>query len=386
MTKETWKPLAVAKARVATSFIFLIAGLAFSSWAPMIPYIKDNLGLSEASLGVILLFCGFGGIASMPLTGWAINRFGSAKIVTLSTPFIIMLLPLLAISPSSQILALLLFAFGAAIGSLDVAMNSQSVAVEVHTGKPILSSFHCLFSLGGLFGAGIMSFLLKLGMTLLSSALCLSSIMSAILIWQGIKLLPSKADIRTENSNSNKFVLPNGQVLFYGALCFILFLAEGSMLDWGAVFLWSSHGYDVSLAGIGYAIFSIAMAIGRFMGDRLITRFGQVPMVRFGALLASTGVLLLVSCHTCYLELVGFFLIGLGAANIVPILFSVTGKLPNISTGVALTIVMTIGYTGMILGPAFIGFIAEFTTLSFALGCVAAMLLGVGLTASKIKA
>ncbi|MBS0654195.1 MAG: MFS transporter [Verrucomicrobia bacterium] len=373
----------VVRARVATSFIFLVSGLGYSSWAPMVPYAKANLELSEASLGLILLIFGIGGLVAMPMTGWAVHRFGSALITTLASLSMIVFIPLLAIAPTWEVLALLLFAFGVADGALNVSMNAQSVAVESHAGKPILSSFHCLFSLGGLLGAGIMSLLLKQEMTLFASALCLFLTMAAIVLCNCRNLLPARADIQTKESHT--FSLPSGRVLFYGTVCFILFLAEGSMLDWGAVFLCSAHQYDPSIAGIGYATFSVAMAIGRLTGDRLISKFGRVMIVQSGGLFAASGLFLLVTCPTGYLELVGFFLIGLGASNIVPIIFGATGKLPNISPSVALTCVITMGYTGMLLGPAFIGWIAEVTTLSFALGCVATLLFAVGLTASKIR-
>lgn len=384
MEELIWKPKekAVGKARIATSCIFLISGLGYSSWAPMIPYAKANLQLGEASLGMILLIFGIGGLAAMPAAGWAVHRFGSALITTLASLSMISLLPLLAIAPSWEILTLLLFVFGIADGALNVSMNSQSVTVETHAGKPILSSFHCLFSLGGLLGAGIMSLLLKQGMTLFASAMSLFCFMAIILLACCRNLLPSQADTRAETSKT--FAFPSGRVLFYGTLCFILFLAEGSMLDWGAIFLCSVHLYDPALAGIGYAVFSIAMAIGRLFGDRMISRFGQVAIVKFGGFFAAIGLSLLVACPTNYLELLGFFLIGLGASNIVPIIFGAAGKLPNTSPSVALTVVITMGYTGMLLGPAFIGWIAEFASLPFAFGCVATLLFAVGFTASKI--
>lgn len=373
----------LVKARLATSLIFLVSGLGYSSWAPMVPYAKEKLELGEGALGMILLVFGIGGLVSMPITGWAVHRFGSAKITVFSALSMIFLLPLLAMAPTWEILSLLLLAFGVADGALNVSMNAQSVTVENHFGKPILSSFHCLFSLGGLFGAGLMSLLLKQGMTLLASTCCLFLIMGAILLWQARHLLPSQYDTRVKNSKT--LARPSGRVLFYGALCFILFLAEGSMLDWGAVFLHSNHGYDPAIAGIGYAIFSIAMAIGRFSGDRLISKYGKTLIVQWGGLLAAAGLFLLVICPTSYLELLGFFLIGLGASNIVPIMFGAAGNLSSMSASVALTIVITMGYTGMLLGPAFIGWIAELSTLSFALGSVAFLLVGVGLTATKIK-
>ncbi|MBA3239077.1 MAG: MFS transporter [Parachlamydiaceae bacterium] len=372
----------VEKARVATSFMFLVSGLAYSSWAPMVPYAKARLELNEATLGLILLAFGIGALISMPLTGWAVHRFGSRIISTTVAPLMIALLPLLAIAPTNMMLAALLFVFGATGGAMNISMNSQAAAVEAHLGKPILSGFHCLFSFGGLLGAGLMSLLLEYGLSLLTSSICLFILMITLSLWNCRKLLPSEADIRV--AASSQFRLPQGRVLFYGSICFILFLVEGAMLDWGAVSLRTIQGYEASMAGIGYAIFSVAMAIGRFSGNVLITRFGTVLMMRAGALLAATGLFLAVNAHWYYLELLGFLLIGFGAANIVPIMFGAAGKLTDISASFALTIVITMGYTGMLLGPAFIGFVAEATTLSFALGGIAFLLVGVALSATAV--
>ncbi len=371
------------KARIATSFMFLVCGLAYSSWAPMVPYAKARLELGEAALGIILLAFGIGALIAMPITGWTVHRFGSRKIAIIASLCMVVLLPLLAIAPSSLWLTVILFVFGSAGGALNVSMNSQASAVETHIGKPVISGFHCLFSLGGLLGAGIMSLLLERGFSLSFSILCLVAAMALLILFNCRQLLPSQMDIRAVSKE--KFSMPPGRVFLYGAICFILFLAEGSMLDWGAILLRSNHGYDVSMAGIGYAIFSVAMAIGRFSGNRLIMLFGSVSLVRAGGFLAAAGFFLSVYGGFPYSELIGFLMIGFGAANIVPIMFGAAGRVTDISASFALTIVITMGYTGMLLGPAFIGLLAEATTLPIALGSIAVLLVGVAFCASKVS-
>lgn len=371
-----------SRSRRATSFMFLVCGLAYSAWAPMVPYLKADLELSESILGIILLAFGIGALITMPASGWAVHRYGSRKVTSIAAPSMIGLLPFLATASSPLMLTLLLFLFGAAGGAFNVSVNSQAAAVQAQIGRPITSTFHCLFSLGGLLGAGSMTLLLMGGFTLTTSTLSLFFLMLGLSLWHCRSLLPKEADVKA--ADSPVFSLPNRQVLFFGIVCFILFLAEGSMLDWGAIFLRSAYEYDAAIAGLGYAIFSVAMAMGRFFGDKLIVRFGPIFMVRMGGILASTGIFLMVATDVSPLELFGFFLIGLGASNIVPIVFSSAGNLPNISAGIALTMVITMGYTGMLLGPAFIGWVAELTTLSFALSGIAILLLGVGLSANKI--
>jgi predicted MFS family arabinose efflux permease len=173
------------------------------------------------------------------------------------------------------------------------------------------------------------------------------------------------------------FTFPSAAVLLLGALCCVSFLAEGSMLDWSAVFLRSSRGVAVSAAGFGYAAFSIAMALGRLTGDRIVAALGPVNVVRFGALLAAAGFFMATLLPWAATSLVGFLLVGIGAANIVPVLFSAAGRVGGTATGIAIATVTTLGYAGMLAGPAAIGYIAHATSLPVALSVVAALLVGV---------
>lgn len=370
-------------ARRAISIIFFISGLGLSSWAPMVPYAKSRLGLNEADLGLILLAFGIGALLSMPLTGWLVQRFGSRNVTIYSALLLIVILPILTVAASTLSLSLFLFLFGATCGTLNVSMNSHAVFVEKRNDKPIMSGIHCLFSLGGLAGAGVMSLLLEMGMPLFTCSFTLSVLMAAVLIPQYKSLLPT--DTEATSSAHVPFAFPRGKVIFLGSLCFISFLAEGSMLDWSAVFLRSIHGYEAALAGIGYAIFSVAMAFGRFIGDRFIHRFGPIMTIQVGSLLAASGLLLSVNFSWGYIELIGFGMIGLGAANIVPILFSAAGRLPDTAPSHALAVVTTLGYMGILLGPAFIGFVAQSTSLSTALIGVAVLLIGVGIASRRLE-
>jgi predicted MFS family arabinose efflux permease len=363
----------------ATRALFLIAGLGISSWAPMIPFAQSKLNLDEGLLGLILLAFGIGSILIMPVTGWLIHKYGSRLIIGISGPIMIGCLPLLAFAPSALFLSLCLFLFGLSFGALNVSMNSQSVAVEIRMNQPLMSGFHCLFSLGGLFGAVTISLLLEAGFSLLTCASCVAAFIALLLFSQYRHLL--KDDIVVTPVQQTKFALPKEPFVYLmGILCFISFLAEGAMLDWSAIFLRSTHDYDVSLAGLGYAMFSIAMALGRWMGDRLIQRYGPYMILQMGSLLAAAGLLIALNMPWGHLELVGFFLVGLGASNIVPTLFSASGKIPNVSPSLALTIMTTLGYIGILLGPALIGFAAQATSLSIALTGVALLLIVAGIS------
>lgn len=370
--------------RLATRLIFLAFGLGLSSWAPMVPFAKERLGLDDAQLGMILFIFGLGALGTMPLTGWLVHRYGSRCMTVFSGCFVAGLLPFLALASSPLSLSVILFLFGAGTGLMNVSINAQAVAVESISPSPLMSGFHCLFSTGGLFGAIIVSGLLEINCPLPFCAAAISLIMAVLLISQWKHLLLTGKDEKAAASGRPKFSFPGAHVLLLGAICFISFMAEGSMLDWSAEFLRSERNYNPSIAGIGYAIFSIAMAFGRLMGDRLIKRYTVLKIFQAGSFLAAIGFVLVVYPTVQHAELVGFCCIGLGASNIVPILFSASGRIPSMAAGFALTVVTTLGYTGALIGPAFIGFLAEATSLSIALGTVALCLLAVGTSGKRV--
>lgn len=364
--------------------IFMFFGLILSSWGTMIPFCKTRLELNDADLGIILFIFGIGALGTMPLTGWLVNAFGSRRIIIISSSLLVGILPLLALAPTSAHLSFALLIFGAIACCLNVSMNSHAVAVAAKYSHPIMSGIHAYFSLGGLLGSAIMSILLESGWQILSSTCFISALLALIISTQRRYLLPRSDDVKSIK-NRGPFTLPRGNVWLLASICFIVFLAEGAMLDWSAVFLQSILNYDAALVGIGYAIFSVSMAVGRFTGDKLIKHFGAVKIVQIGSFLTAAGFLVAISGFWGHIELVGFALIGLGTSNTVPVLFSAAGRFPNISASTALTIVTTFGYTGILHGPALIGFAAEATTLSFALTGIALLLIIVGLNGRIVQ-
>lgn len=364
--------LKVSAARRATLLIFLVCGIGLSSWAPMVPFAKIRLGLNDADLGIVLLSLGAGAILTMPVTGFLINRYGSRTIALISALVIASLLPLLLLASSPYQLAAALFVFGAGIGSIDVAMNAQAVVVQERHGSHIMSSFHGMFSLGGLIGSIGLGFLIKAGLSPTVAAFSISALLVVITVTQSKYLLPHSEEAKMDSAN---FVLPKGPVLLLGIMCFILFLAEGSLLDWSAVFLQFSRNFDPSLSGIGYAAFSVAMAAMRLAGDGIIHKLGSAKVVLYGTLLAGSGFLIAVLIPSAIAALFGFVLVGLGAANVVPVFFTAAGRIPNVPPSIALSAVTILGYSGQLAGPALIGIIAEMTSLSIALGLVGILLL-----------
>ncbi|ATQ78442.1 MFS transporter [Massilia violaceinigra] len=361
--------------RLSTRLAFLAAGLAMSAWAPLVPLAKLRLGLGEAQLGLLLLCLGAGSLLAMPSTSFLTARFGVRPVVLCSGLIVCLVLPGLAFAPSALLLGCVLFVFGAAIGTLDVAMNIQAVVVEKNSGEALMSGFHGLFSVGGFLGAGSMALLLWLGLSPTASAVLLALLVGAVLAGAASGL---RRETDAQVRDAPIFVMPHGAVILIGALCFLCFLAEGAILDWSALLLTDGRGpaAGAGQGGLGYAAFAIAMTLGRLTGDKVVGKLGGQRVLLLGGLCAAAGFFCTVLASSVAGMLAGFVLIGLGASNIVPILFTAAGSQRAMPASLAIGAITTLGYAGILAGPAAIGFVAHATSLPVAfagLGC--AMLL-----------
>lgn len=364
----------------ATRVAFFISGFAMAAWAPLVPFTKDRLGLNEATLGVLLLCMGAGSIVSMPLAGALSARWGCRRVLVASALLVCASLPLLALVPTAHWLGVALFLFGAGIGGLGCAGNIQAILVERASGRPMMSGFHGLFSLGGVAGAGGMIVLLGvLGASLWQATGAVAAVVLALLALAAPHFLAGGGA-----QSGPAFARPTGVVLFIGTLCFILFLAEGAMLDWSAVFLTQVQGMPAERAGLGYAAFATAMTVGRLTGDRWVRRIGPQRTVLAGALLAAAGLALATLAPTWQLALPGFALVGLGCSNIVPVLFSLAGRQHAMPESLAVPAIATMGYAGVLMGPALIGFVAHGTSLVAALLLLAGLLGAVAASARRL--
>ncbi|MCD2355144.1 MFS transporter [Pantoea sp. MHSD4] len=363
-----------------TRTIFLINGLGMSAWAPLVPFARDRLQLSGASLGALLLCLGIGSLAAMPVTGTLVARFGCRRVMCVSTLLVLMMMPLLATADSHLVMAAALMLFGAGLGMLDVAMNYQAVQVEQAADKPMMSGFHGFFSLGGILGAGTVSLLLSRDFTPLTATLVVMAIMLLLLLWR----LPVLMNARLHQPDQPWLVIPRGWVAFLGLLCFILFLAEGAVLDWGALLLLQNPAMSPAYAGLGYAVFSFAMTLGRFSGDKIIQRFGRYPVMLSGALTAAAGMCLAVWLPWPEIALLAFLLVGFGLSNTVPMLFNAAGNQQDMPANLAISAMTTLGYAGILSGPALIGFISQWISLSGAFLLIALLLLAVAASARKV--
>ncbi|PXW43937.1 fucose permease [Klebsiella oxytoca] len=350
-----------ASQSLATRIAFFISGFATATWAVIVPFAKSNTAVNDAMLGTLLLCLGMGALIAMPLTGILTSRYGCRRVIVSSVAIVIVSMPLLAIISDARLLGFMLLIFGVGIGVTDCAMNIQAIIVERQANKPLMSGFHGMYSVGGIAGAGVMTLLLTAGLAVLSATITVALIVTGLLLICTKGLLPW-----ANPSSGPAFAIPRGTVLLIGIICFAVFLAEGTVLDWSAVFLTEVRGMPENLGGLGFAFFAIAMTAVRLSGDRLITRLGFVPVVFGGSILAAIGFCLVTFVPAWSLSLLGYVLVGAGCANIVPAMFSAVGRQQVMPQSVAVPAITTMGYLGVLAGPALIGYVAHLSSLTYA--------------------
>ena len=366
--------------QISTRIAFFIAGFGVAAWAPLVPFAKARANLDEGMLGVLLLCLGIGSILAMPASGPLVARFGCRRLTVASSVVMCLTLPLLAVVSDLTLLGMTLLLFGAGLGTLDCVVNIQAVIVERASGRTMMSGFHGLFSVGGIAGSGGISALLSVGASPLIASLFVVALIAALLVYAAPSLLPYGGV-----GDGPAFAIPHGVVLFIGILCFIVFLTEGAMLDWSAVFLTSVRGVDPSHAGLGYTAFATTMTIGRLTGDKIVHRLGPIRIILFGGLLAGGGLALATLSPSWLAGLLGYALVGAGCSNIVPVLFTAVGRQKTMPEHVAVPAISTLGYAGILAGPAAIGFVAHATSLSMALLGLAALMFAVALSGRFLR-
>lgn len=365
--------------RLATRLSFLVAGFGMASWAPLVPFAKERLAVDDAVLGLLLLSLGIGSVVAMLATGILSARYGTKPIIIAGGIGLALALPLLVIAGTPVTLAMALLGFGAALGSIDVAMNIHAVEVERAAGQPLMSGFHALFSIGGFAGSAVMTALLSFHLGPLACALICSVLMLIAVALAWPRLLR-----RAQAQEGPLFVLPHGIVLLLALLAAVTFLIEGAMLDWGALLVIGKGLVSETQGGIGYIVFSIAMTAGRLGGDAIVARIGDRTTLVGGSLLAVAGLAVLLLAPSAAVAIAGFLLIGLGASNLVPVLFRGAAMQTAMPTGLAVASITTAGYAGVLVGPAGIGFIAHAVGLPAAFWMLAALMCLVTVSARAV--
>ncbi len=355
----------LTSAASATRIAFIANGLAFASWAPIIPFAKANTGVDEAALGLLLLCLGIGSVISMPITGWLCARHGTRPMILISAMIMACALPFLAYLFTYWALAINRLIFGASIGTLDVAMNIHAAEVEKRSGRALMSGFHGMFSVGAICGAGFVTLLISYGVAPLIATLCVTSSVIVAILWVQSHYLITKSDA------PEPFRPPCGIVKWLALLAGIAFLIEGAIMDWGALLMIERAVFSMQQAALGYIAFSITMVIGRLSGDYVVPRIGRRAILLGGGTLVVLGLIAITTLPSPALNLIGFAVIGLGAANLVPVVFSAAGQQSDMDPNMAVASVTFVGYAGILLGPAIIGFGAQYTSLPIAMGSLA---------------
>ncbi len=349
---------------IANRTAFLIIGCLEAAWAPLVPYVKSAFSLDEETLGLLMLCSGLGSIMSLPVSGWLCMRFGAKRVVYFSG--FMMALSLLAISLMVNVwlTAVMLMIFGGCTISVDVAANVNGVAIEHQTGKHLMSGFHGGYSLGTLIGAGAMSVLFSLDIVPAWAVVICIALILITMIW-GCRDLLSKKGLKNANPPSasaprakQKFRVPP-MVIVIGLLCFIMYASEGAVMGWSAIFVSEERGVDISAAGFFYTAFAVMMTAMRFMGDKIVSRFGQRRVVVYGALSVAAGFALVIIVPNIISTAIGFALIGLGATNIVPQFISFASGIEGMAVQNIISVINALGYSGILLGPVLIGFVAK---------------------------
>jgi MFS family permease len=374
--------LEIRRVRWAVSLIFLANGLSFASLVPHFPWLKEKLMLSEATMGIALLFPAIGAVTMMLLTGRLIQRFGSKALTILGGLVLQACVPLILLMPDLWTLAPLLVGVGAMIGMMDVSMNAQAAVVESRYGKPIMSSFHATWSLGTLTGGASASLLLGVGLTPLQHVTSITVFLFVLILVCGKVLLPHSEDI--PGDDTPVIAIPKGPVLAMGLLAMMGMVSEGAATDWSAIYASTVLEATPSQAAATFTVFTLTMTTGRFTGDWLVRRFGRARMVQIAAGLGAGGLAIGLAGGTLESAWFGFACLGFGLANVVPILFSASSQIPGVSAGTGIAGVATLGYFGFLFGPPLIGFTAEWLGLRVALFLIVAFCLVLALVAPRL--
>ncbi|WP_432647590.1 MFS transporter [Mitsuokella sp.] len=355
----------------ATRGLFFVGGFGSASWAPLVPLLKQRLAIAEDTLGLLLLCIGIGSLLTMPLSGALAAKFGCRRVLTTAGVLMALMLPILCLVPSFWSAVPALLFFGAVMGSIDSVVNIQAVIDEKASGRRLMSGMHALWSIGGFVGAGLFGvWVSMLGLTPMASTLIASGIMILV------TAIAARHHLNFGGDPGGKLLaMPHGIVVFVGIIACIAFLVEGAMMDWGGVFLTTVRGFDLSLAGTAFTVFSAAMLIMRLFGDRLVQRFGQKVIIIGGCALAFLGFLLVILTPNAFLLFAGFFCIGIGSANVVPVFYTMLGRQHDMPINLAVPAVSTLGYLGILAGPAVIGFFAHQTSLLAAFCLLAGLVL-----------
>ena len=373
------------RGRWAVAVMFAANGFVMGAWAPQIPLLLPRHDINEFTLGLLILVLGIGAVGAMLFAGRLIGRFGSVAVLRGFALSASLALPLVVFSPSLPVLATAMALLGALIGCMDVSMNANAVEVERRLGRAIMSSSHGFWSLGGFFGGSAGAWIVAhWGAEVQAILVALVSSAMVLLVMPFLRgEAPAPVMAATGKPERTALFPRDAGLWLLGAMALFSMVPEGAVLDWAALYLKQELGSDVFRSGLAFALFSGAMAIMRFAGDSVRNRFGAVKTLRASGLLAATGMMMAALAPSDSLAIAAFFVTGLGVANMVPIMFSAAGNYPGMASGAAISVVTMVGYAGILVAPASIGFVAEAVGFRVTYGALSLLLIVVALLAGR---
>lgn len=352
----TDKKLAARRGRLAVAAMFFANGFIIGSWAPQIPLVLSRLGISETTLGLLILIFGLGALVAMPWCGYLMARHGSRAVLRVFAVLSSFALLLVALSETIWLAAPAMFFLGGVIGAMDVAMNTNAVVVEKRLGRAIMSSSHGFWSLGGFAGGAIGGVVIQGVGHLLHAGMVTVVVFAIVAVAFGM-LADGDRPAAHEHA---RFSWPSNPLVYLvGFMALFSMIPEGAVLDWAALYLQQEMGSDIATAGFAFAAFSATMAAMRFLGDGVRNRFGAVATLRVSALIAAVGMMVAGMAPHAWIAIAAFAFAGLGIANMVPIAFSAAGNQDGVESGTGMSVVTTMGYSGILVAPSAIGFLGE---------------------------
>lgn len=350
-------------ARWSARVLFFCSGFLFAAWGVHVPTVKAVYGVGEGALGLAMLAAGVGALVGLSQAGALVGRHGARAMAVACGLASTVAIALLVVLPGYPALLAVLAAFGVASGVFDVAINAEASELERREGRPLMSGFHGMFSLGGMAGAGLGSLLLSAGMTPLMHLVLVAAGSALAIGLAGVRMLPHQPAA----GGHGGFRLPRGTLLVLGVLAALGLIAEGAIYDWSVLYLHKELGSPQDQAALAYASFSAAMALTRFFGDRVRARVAPAVLLRASAMLAAAAMTLVLWTGRPLVALVGMALVGVGFANVVPILFSAAARVPGVPPAHGIAAVSSVGYLGFMGGPPLIGALAQASSLTAAL-------------------
>lgn len=377
--------IAARRGRWAVAMMFLANGFVMGAWAPQIPLLLPRHDITKSVLGLLILVLGLGAVTAMLFAGRLIARNGTRTVLRAFSLSIVPVLPAVVYAPDVATLALAMALLGAMLGCMDVAMNANAVEVERRLGRAIMSSSHGFWSLGGFIGGAAGGWVLEQVGAEAQALWAAGGAAALVLAAMPFLIVEDRtpAPVPAEGAPRPRLIPRDGIVLLLGMLALFCMVPEGAVLDWAALYLSGTFGSDVSRAALGFAFFSAAMAVMRFAGDAVRNRFGAVKTLRVSAIVAAAGMMGGALAPTDTLVIASFFVAGLGIANTVPIMFSAAGNLPGLPTGTGIAAVTMFGYSGILVAPSTIGFVAEHVGFRVTYGALAILLLAVAMLAAR---